>query len=64
MNDPPNPQRYKGMHYNRVGRSGLLLAALSLGLWHNFGKDDNPEAIKTPQFSEDELGQINQILNQ
>ena len=27
------------MKYNRSGRSGLLLPALSLGLWHNFGSD-------------------------
>jgi len=31
------PQRYDGMTYRRCGRSGLLLPALSLGLWHNFG---------------------------
>jgi L-glyceraldehyde 3-phosphate reductase len=31
------PQRYDGMLYNRTGRSGLRLPALSLGLWHNFG---------------------------
>ncbi|HZW02494.1 MAG TPA: aldo/keto reductase [Anaerolineaceae bacterium] len=29
--------RYNGMVYNRVGRSGLKLPAVSLGLWHNFG---------------------------
>ncbi|WP_202566666.1 L-glyceraldehyde 3-phosphate reductase [Agreia sp. COWG] len=29
--------RYESMHFNRVGRSGLKLPALSLGLWHNFG---------------------------
>jgi L-glyceraldehyde 3-phosphate reductase len=29
------------MPYRRVGRSGLLLPAISLGLWHNFG-DDRP----------------------
>jgi L-glyceraldehyde 3-phosphate reductase len=28
-----------GMTYRRTGRSGLLLPALSLGLWHNFGDD-------------------------
>ena len=28
-----------GMPYRRVGRSGLLLPAISLGLWHNFGDD-------------------------
>lgn len=33
----PNPQRYETMKYNRCGRSGLQLSALSLGLWHNFG---------------------------
>ncbi len=29
------------MKYNRTGASGLLLPAMSLGLWHNFG-EDNP----------------------
>ncbi|SMH37483.1 L-glyceraldehyde 3-phosphate reductase [Rathayibacter oskolensis] len=33
------PDRYDRMDYRRVGRSGLLLPALSLGLWHNFGSD-------------------------
>lgn len=33
----PNEQRYESMKYNRVGRSGLKLPAISLGLWHNFG---------------------------
>ncbi len=32
--------RYEAMHYNRSGRSGLLLPAISLGLWHNFGGVD------------------------
>ena len=32
-------ERYDRMRYNRVGRSGLKLSALSLGLWHNFGHD-------------------------
>ncbi|RAC09689.1 aldo/keto reductase, partial [Burkholderia multivorans] len=27
------------MTYRRVGRSGLVLPALSLGMWHNFGDD-------------------------
>jgi L-glyceraldehyde 3-phosphate reductase len=30
------------MAYRRSGRSGLLLPAVSLGLWHNFGDDDDP----------------------
>lgn len=32
-----NDKRYDKMKYNRCGRSGLLLPAISLGLWHNFG---------------------------
>ena len=30
-------KRYETMKYNRCGKSGLLLPAVSLGLWHNFG---------------------------
>jgi L-glyceraldehyde 3-phosphate reductase len=37
----PDPARYDTMRYRRVGRSGLLLPAVSLGLWQNFG-DDRP----------------------
>ncbi|EPN19017.1 aldo/keto reductase, partial [Pseudomonas syringae pv. actinidiae ICMP 18804] len=33
--------RYQDMPYRRTGRSGLVLPALSLGLWHNFG-DSTP----------------------
>lgn len=40
-----NPQRYERMPYRRVGRSGLVLPALSLGLWHNFG-DATPIATQ------------------
>lgn len=32
--------RYATMKYNRVGRSGLKIPAVSLGLWHNFGGID------------------------
>lgn len=34
----PAPGRYDAMTYRRCGQSGLLLPALSLGLWHNFGE--------------------------
>ena len=34
--------RYERMPYRRSGRSGLLLPAISLGLWHNFGDEDDP----------------------
>jgi L-glyceraldehyde 3-phosphate reductase len=33
--------RYDRMSYRRCGRSGLLLPAVSLGLWHNFGSVDS-----------------------
>lgn len=34
----PSPQRYDGdMQYRRSGKSGILMSALSLGFWHNFG---------------------------
>jgi L-glyceraldehyde 3-phosphate reductase len=36
----PNTNRYESIPYNRCGRSGLLLPAISLGLWHNFGSVD------------------------
>ncbi|MCT2543589.1 MULTISPECIES: aldo/keto reductase [Streptomyces] len=39
----PSADRYQAMPYRRAGRSGLLLPALSLGLWHNFGGDRTPE---------------------
>lgn len=34
-------KRYDTMKYNRCGKSGVLLPAISLGLWHNFGFVDN-----------------------
>jgi L-glyceraldehyde 3-phosphate reductase len=34
------PSRYDQMSYRRCGRSGLLLPAISLGLWQNFGSVD------------------------
>ena len=33
----PAENRYDAMQYRRCGKSGLMLPALSLGLWHNFG---------------------------
>ena len=41
----PDPDRYNRMTYRRCGASGLLLPAISLGLWHNFG-DDTPHERK------------------
>jgi L-glyceraldehyde 3-phosphate reductase len=35
----PSDDRYSKMKYNRCGRTGLKLPAISLGFWHNFGED-------------------------
>jgi L-glyceraldehyde 3-phosphate reductase len=40
MDYEPSAERYSAMRYNRCGRSGLKLPAISLGLWHNFGGVD------------------------
>ncbi len=48
-----NEHRYSNMKYNRCGRSGILLPAISLGLWHNFGGVDlfeNGRAIVRKAF--------------
>jgi L-glyceraldehyde 3-phosphate reductase len=41
----PAADRYTKMKYNRCGKSGLKLPAISLGLWHNFG-EDTPHQLK------------------
>nr|WP_295867936.1 L-glyceraldehyde 3-phosphate reductase [uncultured Chitinophaga sp.] len=43
MQYTPATDRYDAMTYNRCGKSGLQLPAISLGLWHNFGSIDNYE---------------------
>src|SRR6476661_3450141 len=40
MSYTPDANRYSTMQYRRCGRSGVLLPAISLGLWHNFGGVD------------------------
>lgn len=39
MNYVADPSRYQTMRYNYIGRSGLKLPAVSLGMWHNFGNE-------------------------
>ena len=46
-----NKARYGTMIYNRCGRSGLKLSALSLGMWHNFGSVNNVENMKQILFT-------------
>ena len=43
--------RYNNMIYNRCGKSGLKLPALSLGMWHNFGSVNDVENMKKILFT-------------
>lgn len=43
--------RYESMIYNRCGKSGLKLPALSLGMWHNFGSVNEMENMKRILFT-------------
>ncbi|MDR2903163.1 MAG: aldo/keto reductase [Clostridiales bacterium] len=44
-------KRYDEMNYSPSGKSGLKLPMLSLGLWHNFGTNDNFDNMKKICFT-------------
>ena len=52
----PSDTRYDSMRYNRCGRSGLMLPAISLGLWHNFGGVDVLENARAMIWRAFDLG--------
>jgi len=52
----PSDTRYNSMCYNRCGRSGLMLPAISLGLWHNFGGVDVLENARAMIWRAFDLG--------
>lgn len=52
----PAADRYENMPYNRVGKSGLMLPAISLGLWHNFGFVDSFSNARTIVLRAFDLG--------
>jgi L-glyceraldehyde 3-phosphate reductase len=52
----PQTSRYDHMIYNRCGRSGLKLPAISLGLWHNFGHVDDYETARKMLFTAFDAG--------
>jgi len=57
MSYQPDAKRYEnGMLYNRCGRSGLRLPAVSLGLWHNFGHAAAPETRRETVTTAFDLG--------
>src|ERR1700712_5051472 len=47
MSYTANSNRYNTMQYRRCGKSGLMLPAISLGLWHNFGAIDDIEKCRS-----------------
>jgi L-glyceraldehyde 3-phosphate reductase len=51
-----SPTRYETMRFNRSGRSGLRLPAVSLGLWHNFGGVDTFENARAMARAAFDLG--------
>ncbi|WP_322199981.1 aldo/keto reductase [Acutalibacter intestini] len=54
--DQPNSKRYDAMRYNRVGKSGVLLPEISLGLWHNFGEAKTYDSCKEMVLGAFDLG--------
>jgi len=56
MTYQPAENRYQSMTYNRCGKSGLHLPAISLGLWHNFGHGADFANAKQMVFRAFDLG--------
>lgn len=52
----PKENRYEAMRYNRVGKSGVLLPEISLGLWHNFGEAKSYDSCKEMVLGAFDLG--------
>ena len=52
----PAKDRYEKMKFNRCGNSGLLLPAISLGMWHNFGGVDDLQNLKDITLRAFDLG--------
>ncbi len=54
--------RYDSMSYRRCGSSGLLLPAVSLGLWHNFGGVDSFENSRAMLRRAFDLGITTEVM--
>lgn len=52
----PAKDRYQTMKYNRVGKSGLKLPAISLGLWQNFGDENDADICRSIIYRAFDLG--------
>lgn len=51
-----NEKRYDDMTYRRCGKSGLMLPAVSIGLWHNFGTNDDYDNMRSMLRTAFDLG--------
>ena len=49
-------ERYRKMTYRRLGTTGLKLPAVSLGFWHNFGTDADPQVMRAMCFTAFDAG--------
>lgn len=56
MTNVINEGRYQKMEYRRCGNSGLMLPAMSIGLWHNFGYASNYENARNMILGSFNLG--------
>jgi len=56
MSYQPSPNRYETIPYNRCGKSGLKLSAISLGFWHNFGEVDRMDTCRAMTHRAFDLG--------
>lgn len=56
MDSPGDRRHTAGMTYNRCGDSGLVLPAISLGIWHNFGDGSPYDTAKAMVLRAFELG--------
>lgn len=50
------PNRYQHQPYRSVGRHGLRLPSIGLGLWHNFGEGSDPARVKAMVHQAFDLG--------
>ena len=56
MQYTPSKERYTTMEYRHCGDSGLQLPLVSLGLWHNFGTNQDYENMRQMCFTSFDLG--------
>ncbi len=56
MENGADEKRYMNMKYNRCGRNGLFLPAISLGMWQNFGAENTFDKVRSMVLRAFDLG--------